>query len=54
MLHVWVLGQEKQYREDTLLKDVAKEVQDHFQHEILLATVDGKLFRHNTLHQKNG
>ena len=49
MLHVWVLGQEKQYREDTLLKDVAKEVQDHFQHEILLATVDGKL---QELHKK--
>ena len=43
MVHVCVLGENRQYSEDTLLKDVAKEVQDRFSHEILLATVDGKL-----------
>ncbi|MFR5293255.1 MAG: hypothetical protein ACLTF6_00360 [Clostridium sp.] len=42
MVHVCVLGENRQYSEDTLLKDVAKEVQDRFSHEILLATVDGK------------
>ena len=43
MVHVCVLGENRQYSEDTLLKDVAKEVQASFSHEILLATVDGKL-----------
>ena len=49
MVHVCVLGENRQYSEDTLLKDVAKEVQDRFSHEILLATVDGKL---QELHKK--
>ena len=49
MVHVCVLGENRQYSEDTLLKDVAKEVQESFSHEILLATVDGKL---QELHKK--
>ena len=49
MVHVCVLGENRQYSEDTLLKDVAKEVQASFSHEILLATVDGKL---QELHKK--
>ena len=46
MVHVCVLGENRQYSEDTLLKDVAKEVQESFSHEILLATVciTGDLF----------
>lgn len=43
MASVKVLGKIRQYREDTLLKEVAEEVQDQFAHEILLAMVDGKL-----------
>ena len=49
MVHVCVLGENRQYSEDTLLKDVAKEVQESFSHEILLATVNGKL---QELHKK--
>ena len=49
MVHVCVLGENRQYSEDTLLKDVAEEVQKSFSHEILLATVDGKL---QELHKK--
>ena len=49
MVRVCVLGEEKQYQEDTLLKEVAEELQCRFSHEILLATVDGKL---QELHKK--
>ena len=49
MVRIYVSGEEKEYSEDTLLKDVAKEAQDRFSHQILLATVDGKL---QELHKK--
>lgn len=42
-------GENREYSEDTLLKQVAGDVQDRFSHEILLATVDGKL---QELHKK--
>lgn len=37
------IGRKQTVQRSTLLKDVAKEVQESFSHEILLATVDGKL-----------
>lgn len=49
MVQICVMGENREYSEDTLLKQVAGDVQDCFSHEILLATVDGKL---QELHKK--
>lgn len=49
MVQICVMGENREYSEDTLLKQVAGDVQDRFSHEILLATVDGKL---QELHKK--
>ena len=40
MVQICVMGENREYSEDTLLKQVAGDVQDRFSHEILLATVD--------------
>lgn len=49
MIHVTVEGQEREYEEGTLLKEVAEEFQKQFPYDILLATVNGKL---QELHKK--
>lgn len=43
MLHVTVEGQEREYEDGLLLKDVAAEYQPQFPYDILLASVNGKL-----------
>lgn len=49
MVHAVIEGQEREYEEGTLLKDVAEEFQERFPYDILLATVNGKL---QELHKK--
>lgn len=49
MVRVTVEGQTREYKEGTLLIDVAEEFQPQFEHDILLAFVNGKL---RELHKK--
>lgn len=49
MVHITVEGESRAYAEGTQLKDVAKEFQEHFAYDILLAMVNGKL---QELHKK--
>lgn len=49
MIQVTVEGQLREYEEGSLLMDVAKEFQPQFEHDILLAFVNGKL---RELHKK--
>lgn len=43
MIHITVEGQPRSYEKGVLLRDLAAEFQPRFEHDILLAVVDGKL-----------
>lgn len=43
MVNVKIRGEERQYKEGTLLLDIAKEYQDCYENDIILASINGKL-----------